>query len=94
MDIMELLYHMHKGGHCVYVWADIANVMCICIKYAYQTVLQDLCEVNGSVVRNGPVSQRLQDAQHWHGQQFLEDLELLLLTVGGRNTHFSRSLEW
>lgn len=94
MDIMELLYHMHKGGHCVFVWTGIANAMCMCIKYAYQTVLQDLCEVNGSVVRNGPVSQRVQDTQHGIGQDFLEDLEVLLLTVGGRNIHCSGSLGW
>lgn len=52
----------------------------------------DLCEVYGRVVRYGLVGQALHDAQHRRGQEFLEELDLLLLAAEGRRTHLSGSL--
>ena len=84
MDITELLHHMRMGGHCV------CNV-CVCVRVCV-FLLQDLREVVGSVVRNGLIGQRLQDAQHWHGLRVLGALDLLVLTDDDGRTHFSGSL--
>lgn len=64
----------------------------MCVRLGCRTVLQDLREVVGSVVRNGPIGQRLQEAQHWHGLRVLGALDLLALTDDDRRTHFSGSL--
>ena len=52
----------------------------------------DLREVVGSVVRNGPVGQHLQEAQHWHRVRIRGALGLLPLTADDRRTHCSGSL--
>lgn len=91
MDITELLHHMHMGGHCVCVWTGFASVTCVCV-FVRWTVLQDLREVVGSVVRNGPIGQRLQEAQHWHGLRVLGALDLLMLAADDRRTNFNGSL--
>lgn len=80
----ELLHHMHMGGHCVCVWTGLTHV-CVCAP-------RNLCEVVGSVVRNGPIGQRLQETQHWHGRRILGVLDLLVLTDDDRRTHFCGSL--
>ncbi len=74
-------------------WVGIVSVCELCVSVCVcVTVLQDLCEVVGSVVRNGPIGQRLQEAQHWHGLWVLGALDLLMLTDDDRRTHFSGSL--
>lgn len=94
---------VEENGHhgtvasCAQGWALCVNWFCKCNvyvhRYACQTVLQDLCEVNGSVVRNGRIGQLLQDwGDRRRGHQFLEDLDLLMLIADGRYTHFSGSL--
>lgn len=65
--------------------------VCVCVRMCW-TVLQDLSEVVGSVVRNGPVGQRLKEAQHWHGLRLLGALDLLTLTADDRSAHFCGSL--
>ena len=81
MDITELLHHVHMGGHCV----------CVCV-LVLQLCVRNLCEIVGSVVRNGPIGQPLQEAQHWHRLRVLGALDLLTLADDDRRTHFSGSL--
>lgn len=60
-------HHATVGAHgwalCLYVFVGL---------YVW-----DLCEVVGSVMRNGPVRQLLQEAKHWHGLWVLGALDLL-----------------
>ena len=91
MDITELLPHMHMGGHCICVLTGFASVTLVCI-HVCGILLQDLCEVVGSIVRNGPIGHLLQETQNWHGLQVLGDLGLLAPTADDRRTQFSGSL--
>lgn len=76
-------------GICVCVRTGPESVTCVRAVHVCGT---DLCEVAGTVVSNGPIGQRLQEAQHWHGIRVLGGLDLLSLTADNRRTHFSGSL--
>lgn len=55
--------------------------------------LQDLREVVGSVVGNGPIWHPFQKTQHWHCSRILGASTLCTLTGVCRGTHLSGSLE-
>lgn len=80
-DIMEPRHHVQMGGHCVCVWNGFRNC----------NVLQDLCEVVGSVVRNCPIGQCFEEVQHWNGV-LAGALGHLSMPVDYRWTHFRGSL--
>lgn len=84
MDIIELLHHMHMGGHCICVYELVLQQ-----QHVFWTVLQDLREVVRSITRNGSIGQRLQETLHW---QEVCGSELLLETADDRGTHISGSL--
>lgn len=57
--------------------------MFVCV-YMSWTALPDLCEVVGSVMRNGPIGQFLYEVQQW----ILGALDLLRGMADDRRTHF------
>lgn len=65
---------------------------CVLGANSYDKILmRDLCEVVSSVVRNGPIGQSVQEAQHRHGVLVTGVLDLLVLTTDHR-TLFGDSL--
>lgn len=60
----------HHGTVASHGWA-----FCLCVFVGLH--VWDLCEVVGSVMRNGPIGQLLQEAEHWHGPWILGALDLL-----------------
>ena len=82
---------VHMGGHFVCVCVCVCVRMCVCA-LVLQLCMCDLCEIVGSGVRNGPIGQPLQEAQHWHRLWVLGALDVLVLADDDRRTHFSGSL--
>lgn len=70
----------------------LSQLLCVCACVCW-IVLQDLCEVVGSVVRNGPVGQPLKEAQHRQGLWTPRALVLLPPAADHRRTHFRGALQ-
>lgn len=51
------------------------HTLCLCVFVGLY--VRDLCDVVGSVMRNGPIGQPLQEAEHWHWPWALRTLDLL-----------------